>query len=674
MEQYIEKITTIINDKPRTQYKCKKCDKICSDITKIKTHLNSKKPCDVELKMLALINENNISDNNEYQCKKCKKYSTKTRAEFYKHITRKQSCVSEEEIIDDRTIIYKDGKSYVKSHDGKRNMPICIECIKEKIITYGSLCEKHCGNKKKIKTCKYENEDCDKNATHEGYCFDHYKSIDKDNKKFQCPKCFNIFWDNAKLKKHLDTIDCLKKIEEDEKYEGYKIYIDGNLRYKCFCGKIFDLHGLKRHFEIKKSCIEEKEIKERFKDNLIYDENNKSRYLCFFCGMLCDDRTMLTRHLNRKISCNPMYVTEYKDGNKIIYKGNNKYKVTDGSINLLCKNNNCYLCAANGGYCVSHGGTHKKYYCEFVDEDGTKCDKLYKVYIDGIKYCIFHGGQPKLKECVYDDCDKLIHSATYCSKHKINKKISDKEQQKKYHQKNYKKNIAKNFVNGSKNSDKKSNRNYNHKDFITQSYINALIEMSDYKCYWCKRTIHKNIGNCDLDQISIDRKDNSLPHIINNIVISCLFCNRGRNKSTTEYWEKYLDVLINKSTHGHSDQKYDDYWAANMASRLSQYDKKNNRENNITTEWIKEQFKNNNKSYYTGIPMFPSKTPHYPFQPSIDRIDNTKGHTQDNCVLCCFAENYGRNNVPFDEFKEWINTNFNCSKPILQMMNQELEN
>jgi hypothetical protein len=56
--------------------------------------------------------------------------------------------------------------------------------------------------------------------------------------------------------------------------------------------------------------------------------------------------------------------------------------------------------------------------------------------------------------------------------------------------------------------------------------------------------------------------------------------------------------------------------------------------------------------------MYPTKTPYYPFQPSIDRIDNSKGHTMDNCVLCCFAENYGRNDIEYDDFKEWIDINF----------------
>jgi hypothetical protein len=77
--------------------------------------------------------------------------------------------------------------------------------------------------------------------------------------------------------------------------------------------------------------------------------------------------------------------------------------------------------------------------------------------------------------------------------------------------------------------------------------------------------------------------------------------------------------------------------------------------------------KQNGKSVLTGIKMFPSKIPYYPFQPSLDRIDNNKPHTKDNLHLVCMAENLGRNNMSIEEFQEHIkflrelNTNDNIS-------------
>ena len=48
----------------------------------------------------------------------------------------------------------------------------------------------------------------------------------------------------------------------------------------------------------------------------------------------------------------------------------------------------------------------------------------------------------------------------------------------------------------------------------------------------------------------------------------------------------------------------------------------------------------------------------------IDRVDNTLGYTEDNCVTCCKICNSMKNTLTFDEFKEHIKTilNFQRSK------------
>jgi hypothetical protein len=38
----------------------------------------------------------------------------------------------------------------------------------------------------------------------------------------------------------------------------------------------------------------------------------------------------------------------------------------------------------------------------------------------------------------------------------------------------------------------------------------------------------------------------------------------------------------------------------------------------------------------------------------IDRFDNTKGYTTDNCVPCCSDCNYLKNNTSPEEFAQWI--------------------
>ena len=38
----------------------------------------------------------------------------------------------------------------------------------------------------------------------------------------------------------------------------------------------------------------------------------------------------------------------------------------------------------------------------------------------------------------------------------------------------------------------------------------------------------------------------------------------------------------------------------------------------------------------------------------IDRVDNTKGYTPDNCVPCCKLCNFGKRDLTFDQFAKWI--------------------
>lgn len=38
----------------------------------------------------------------------------------------------------------------------------------------------------------------------------------------------------------------------------------------------------------------------------------------------------------------------------------------------------------------------------------------------------------------------------------------------------------------------------------------------------------------------------------------------------------------------------------------------------------------------------------------IDRVDNTKGYTVENCVPCCNICNRAKKNMTLDEFKQWI--------------------
>jgi len=65
--------------------------------------------------------------------------------------------------------------------------------------------------------------------------------------------------------------------------------------------------------------------------------------------------------------------------------------------------------------------------------------------------------------------------------------------------------------------------------------------------------------------------------------------------------------------------------------------------------------KQNGKCYWFGIPIFSNKTPScHPLKSTLDRLDPTKGYTQDNVVWASHLANVGRANCNCDEFKQII--------------------
>lgn len=78
-------------------------------------------------------------------------------------------------------------------------------------------------------------------------------------------------------------------------------------------------------------------------------------------------------------------------------------------------------------------------------------------------------------------------------------------------------------------------------------------------------------------------------------------------------------------------------------------------EMNIDTAYILELFeKQHGKCYWFGVDMVPSDEPRFPTQPSLDRLDRTKGYIKGNVVLCCFSANFGRNQCDDDTWKLFL--------------------
>lgn len=76
----------------------------------------------------------------------------------------------------------------------------------------------------------------------------------------------------------------------------------------------------------------------------------------------------------------------------------------------------------------------------------------------------------------------------------------------------------------------------------------------------------------------------------------------------------------------------------------------------LSVEYIKEMWdKQNGLCFWFKIPMTITSKNKFPSKPSIDRIDNDKAYTKDNCVLCCYSANIGRNTNNVDDWSDFLN-------------------
>ena len=340
-----------------------------------------------------------------------------------------------------------------------------------------------------------------------------------------------------------------------------------------------------------------------------------------------------------------------------------------------CSIQDCTRVASTvGGKCVPHGGKNTRKVCN-VENCSTRVVPFQDV-------CGKHGGKHIYKKCSEENCEDNSHDKTgKCYKH------SDKVYQMKCEQDGCESLCRKTvkyclkhrtdvtmemylkiLINNMKGHDKKDG--YDQNKVILFEELSEICTNQDKKCYWCNRTL-LSTNNDLLTKISADRLQNTFGHEKENIVVTCTFCNLAKNNSSCIDFKKYMNCLKNDDAPCFDDEKKFSQWHSQLIARikkihLSHLEKLdlNEKENVcITSNWIKNQFiKQNGLSYYTKIPMFSSSKAYYPFQPSVDRIDNNKTYTEDNCVLVCLSENYGRNSLKVDKYLSVIEDIKNLNK------------
>ena len=75
----------------------------------------------------------------------------------------------------------------------------------------------------------------------------------------------------------------------------------------------------------------------------------------------------------------------------------------------------------------------------------------------------------------------------------------------------------------------------------------------------------------------------------------------------------------------------------------------------INSDFLLELYnKQEGKCYWFGVDLVTDSLVKHPFQPSIDRLDNSKGYEKDNVVISSLIANFSRNDFDQNLWKEAI--------------------
>ena len=121
--------------------------------------------------------------------------------------------------------------------------------------------------------------------------------------------------------------------------------------------------------------------------------------------------------------------------------------------------------------------------------------------------------------------------------------------------------------------------------------------------------------------------------------------------------------------------KYQERKIRMWANFLLSHSKTRECENTLKIEDIWEIYdKQKGLCYWFKIPLLPSLIKKHPQQPSLDRLDNSKGYVKDNVVLCCYAANIGRNETNIEVWSDFLDVMFNKTNKTENEINKSIKN
>lgn len=155
-------------------------------------------------------------------------------------------------------------------------------------------------------------------------------------------------------------------------------------------------------------------------------------------------------------------------------------------------------------------------------------------------------------------------------------------------------------------------------------------------CGHCTRAIDWRRGSENLmTRGSFDRVDNSGTHSEDNIMPSCLACNLMRNTMALDTFHAYLRDLATRP--------------GTPVDSLSGWT--NTRRRQISDARVKHLFeRQGGRCYLTGVAFEETGARRY----SVDRLDSSKGYTDDNIALCLVNVNLMKNTASVEQAREHV--------------------